>query len=53
MTHSFPKKNKFEILTYFARVLFSSTTRKNAREISKSLNFTNIVNESEYPINSL
>ena len=33
MIHNFPTKDNFEILTYFARVLFSSTTRKNAREI--------------------
>ena len=46
------KSANFEILTYFARVLFSSTTRKNAQEIAKLLNFTNIVNESESPINS-
>ena len=53
MIHNFPKKNNFEILTYFARVLFSSTTRINACEIAKSSNFTNIVNELESPINSL
>ena len=53
MICNFPKKNNFEILTYFARVLFSNAARKNAREIAKLLNFTNIVNESEPPINSL
>ena len=53
MIYNFPKKNNFEILTYFARVLLSSTTCQNAREIAKLLNFTNIVNESESPINSL
>ena len=54
MIQNFPKKKNFdEILTYFARVLFSSTTRKNAREIAKSLNFANISNESESPINSV
>ena len=53
MIYNFPKKNNSEILTYFAKVLFSSTTRENAREIAKLLNFTNIANESESPINSL
>ena len=53
MIYNFPKKNNFEILTYFARVLFSSTACKNPREIAKLLNFTNIVKELESPINSI
>ena len=39
MTHNFPKKSNFEILTYYARVLFRVQLVKT---LAKSLNFTNM-----------